>query len=761
MEAKPTTEYGKQLKSTLSPALWAARATKAHERVAVVEAVLADANAGEGTVSRESVRRHAPGVHWSTFRHWLRCYQTREGPAWERLLDRRVMPAPWSCPGEWRISLKAAYCQDPAASFDALRKTLRMLHGEGASLGDNTIRRILQESGLWKPRTRTGPVEKVTELHGGGGLVLLLAAELETGAVRSLAESALSVAAEQKGGGGMSRPEDGVRDDRGRFTGEYNALRHERYTEAGVDPFYHSVTEVRKERDLGSLQIARMSPETLKARLCSVIALPLVTERRGVVGLDGPMGAWLAVFSSYAYKAGSAEKTLSELKLLGAGEAMWDAHATTWGGLAGRWSEGGGWRQLVAYVDATTDPYWTERFTASGKVSRTGRVQPCLSRVCLSTGPGVPIFTEVLSGTAKLKDHLLDLLVRADRLLGPGELGRVTVVDAECGNATTLQTFASWPERDLVTVLKGSHRKGKALQDVGPWLSFRKRDRIREARVLLGDNLSVRVVEMERVGSRNPTSTWFATTAGQELLTTTDVAAVYLSRWPYQEDLFRRGRDGAGLERSHGYGVSKTQNVAVLTRREKADTKVQRCNVELRSAISSHIDAQLAFEEAKSRLSERKAQGEDLDGRHKLGQRQARDRLQSAGKHLRVVGRERDRALQEQRKQETMPDEIYVRDTALDSITTCLKMALLSLLEFVCQEYLGGRRITPRIFADALVALPVRIIERQHEVIYEVEPNKRDPEMMALLAGAFERINKRQLRNGKRRIVVRMQEAPG
>ncbi|MFH1690936.1 MAG: hypothetical protein ABIE42_12010, partial [Candidatus Eisenbacteria bacterium] len=281
------------------------------------------------------------------------------------------------------------------------------------------------------------------------------------------------------------------------------------------------------------------------------------------------------------------------------------------------------------------------------------------------------------------------------------------------------------------------------------------------ARVLLGDNLSVRVVEMERVGSRNPTSTWFATTAGQELLTTTDVAAVYLSRWPYQEDLFRRGRDGAGLERSHGYGVSKTQNVAVLTRREKADTKVQRCNVELRGAISSHIDAQLAFEEAKSRLSERKAQGEDLDGRHKLGQRQARDRLQSVERHLRVMGRERDHALQEQRKQETMPDEIYVRDTALDSITTCLKMALLSLLEFVCQEYLGGRRITPRIFADALVALPVRVIERQHEVIYEVEPNKRDPEMMALLAGAFERINNRQLRDGKRRIVVRMQEAPG
>ncbi|MFH1532184.1 MAG: hypothetical protein ABIK09_15775, partial [Pseudomonadota bacterium] len=402
MNTEPITEYGKRIREGLSADLWSGRVRRAHERVAIVEAVLADAEAAGGPVSRESLRRHAPTVHWSTFRHWLRGYQSREGPGWERLLDRRLMPAPWSCPTEWRVTIKAAFCHDPEASYDELRKTLQLLYGEEATLGDNTIRRILQEAGLWKARRRSGPVEKVTELHGGGGLVLLLAAELETGAVRSLAESALSVAAEQKGGGGISRPEDGMRDDRGRFTGEYNALRHERYTDAGVDPFYHSVAEVRKERDLGSLQIARMSPETLKARLCSVIALPLVTERRGVVGLDGPMGGWLAVFSSYAYKAGSAEKTLSELKLLGAGEAMWDAHATTWGGLAGRWSDGGGWRQLVAYVDATADPYWTERFTASGKVSRTGRVQPCLSRVCLSTGPGVPIFTEVLSGTAKL-----------------------------------------------------------------------------------------------------------------------------------------------------------------------------------------------------------------------------------------------------------------------------------------------------------------------------------------------------------------------
>ncbi|MFH1530068.1 MAG: hypothetical protein ABIK09_04930 [Pseudomonadota bacterium] len=761
MKAEPITVYGKRIREGLSAELWSGRVRRAHERVAIVEAVLADAEAAGAPVSRESLRRHAPTVHWSTFRHWLRSYQSREGPEWERLLDRRLMPAPWTCPAEWRVAIKAAYCHDPAGSYDSLRKTLQLLYGEEATLGDNTIRRILQEAGLWKPRPRSGPVEKVTELHGGGGLALILAAELATGAVRSIAEAALSWARSQESGGGMARPEDDVRDDRGRFTGEYNALRQERYESAGIDPFFHSVAAVRGERDLGDLQLSRMGLDTLWARLRVITVLPLVTERRGVAGLDGPMGGWLEAFSSYAYKAASAEKTLSELKLLEAGGAMWDAHATTWGRVVSRWSGEDGWRQCVAYVDATTDPYWTERFTASGKVARTGRVQPCLSRVSLSAGPGVPIFMEVVSGTVKLKDHLLELLRRADGLLGPGELGRVTVVDAECGNAAMLQAFASWPERDLVTVLKGSQRQGKTLQDAGPWLDFRERDRVREARAVLANGLSVRVVEMERVGSRHPTTTWFATTAGEEMLPTKDVAEIYLSRWPSQEDLFRRGRDGAGLERSHGYGVAKTQNVAVLTRREKADAKVQRWNVELRGAISSHISAQLAVEDTKARLVERKTEGEDLDGRNKLGLRQASARLKDAGKRVRAVERDRAEALREQRKQQTMPDEIYVRDTALDSVTTCLKMTLLALLEYVCQEYLGGRRITPRTFAEAFVALPVRIRERRHEVIYEVEPNPRNPEMMALLEGAIERINQQKLRHGKRRIVVRMQSGPG
>ena len=88
--------------------------------------------------------------------------------------------------------------------------------------------------------------------------------------------------------------------------------------------------------------------------------------------------------------------------------------------------------QAVYYVDATQDPWWTQHFAASGKVSRTGRVQPCLSRTVFSSGPGVPIIAEVTSGRADLSTQMFDMMNATDTVLGKGAVSRVTVVDAEC-----------------------------------------------------------------------------------------------------------------------------------------------------------------------------------------------------------------------------------------------------------------------------------------------------------------------------------------
>ena len=119
------------------------------------------------------------------------------------------------------------------------------------------------------------------------------------------------------------------------------------------------------------------------------------------------------------------------------------------------------------------------------------------------------------------------------------------------------------------------------------------------------------------------------------------------------------------------------------------------------------------------------------------------------------------KAASELKKQESTPLEIYARDTDLDSIMTCLKMSLLSLLEFIGHEYFAGYRMTPRTFAEALVPLPVTIRERPHEIVYEVAPNPRDPKMMELLTSALDRITSRRLKVRGRRFIARIRDDPG
>ena len=136
------------MRAKLSPELWLQRVVKARQRSEQVEAVLAEA--GGGPVGREMVRRLAPGVAWPTFLNWLRCYEAREGPGWERLLDLRYATPAWETPAAWAAAVKALGLHEPRPSFEKMREMLTRLFGSEARLGDKTLRKILREAGLWE-----------------------------------------------------------------------------------------------------------------------------------------------------------------------------------------------------------------------------------------------------------------------------------------------------------------------------------------------------------------------------------------------------------------------------------------------------------------------------------------------------------------------------------------------------------------------------------------------------------------------------------
>src|ERR1035441_9515598 len=89
--AEPVTERVFQLRRRVGPRRWDRVAGEAQERLRVVKEMQQRA---PGESRRKRLARIAPKVHWSTYSHWRRKFEVRDGPEWERLVDTRVPPSP-------------------------------------------------------------------------------------------------------------------------------------------------------------------------------------------------------------------------------------------------------------------------------------------------------------------------------------------------------------------------------------------------------------------------------------------------------------------------------------------------------------------------------------------------------------------------------------------------------------------------------------------------------------------------------------------
>jgi hypothetical protein len=728
----------RELMARLPSERWAQIEARAHERVRILEVV---DNARVGGLSRRRAHAEvAPSVQWSTYLNWWRCSRDRQGEPWERQLDGRIPPPPTRIPDEVRSAACLLRRVNSTILCEEARKHLVAQFGpERGDMSDASLKRFWKEAGLEQPRggLQRAPREEVTRLSGGGGLALVAAAAVETGVVEELgaavvAQAKLAAAGQAEVG---ANPSDELRDEVGRFTADYNrAVRGSSVRDPRLDP--DAVKRAR--RDLNTLALVKNRPETAGYKLLVCGLAPLVTERRGFDGLENPTAAWLEALGGPAYQDTTLDKYLAELALVDAGETLWTTHAKHWQRLTKPWckEEGApGWLRYVAYVDATQEPYWSRQFAASGKVSRVGRVMPSLSRVALMGGPGVPLIMETHAGSVSMKTQLLGFLERVEAVLGEGELGRLTVVDAEMATLSLLSALASRPDAWFVTVLKGATVKAAQLTAEQPWQSFRERDQLRALRVQLNrrslskDELVLRGVEMAREGSRAPGSTLFLTNATEEDLTTEEVAEVYLSRWPHQEQRFRDGRNGLAFDRTHGYGGHYATHVALSTKLEMAQRRVELAQAGVETAIRVEERLQTQLDEAKH--GERMA---------------ARETLQTATRSRREAERKLAAKQRELVRLESTPREIYVRDTTRDNIVMCAKLTALMLVEFVLKEYFGGLRMEPRTFIDLFVSVPVTIRESKHRVVYELDANPRSPVNTERLREACREINRRRLR---------------
>ncbi|MEO2237110.1 MAG: hypothetical protein ABGW95_02550, partial [Candidatus Poseidoniia archaeon] len=442
-----------------------------------------------------------------------------------------------------------------------------------------------------------------------------------------------------------------------------------------------------------------------------------------------------------AYMPATLDKTLAELGLLDVDDALWRAHSRSWHELSARWAGGdASWPRSVAYVDGTADPYWTRAFARSGKVSRVGRVMPCMTRVAIHGGQGVPLLVETHAGAASLKKRLLPMLERLDEAIGPAAaVGRLIIIDAEVGTAGMIWAMHEQTEMGFVTVLKGAVAKGAEISDEQPWRPFRVRDEVRDVQVYLrgkdapDEGIRLRGVQMRRSDGRRPQTTLFATNVDPADLQAAEVASWYLSRWPRQEQQFRKGRNGGGLNRSHGYGGEHVQHVALEDKQARA-----RRSVEL--AAARHESATATRDELATGLAAVPA-----GTRRKV--------LKLADGDVRSKSRAVSKREQADEKLQSLPAQIRERDTTRDSIMTCLKLNVLSLVEFVLQEYFAGTAMEWRTFIEQFVPMAVTVRSNKHRCVYELHGNPRQPSTMAKLRAAVDELNRRRIKRGKQLLV--------
>ena len=747
----PTTVFGLNLRTHSTDSQWRCNVASAHEKARIVQAI--QAKQESGFTNRKALAAVAPEVRRSRFQDWMRCVHKREGPLWERLLDGRLPPRGGPrIPEPVRSFVVGLRVAQPEMPYSMALSLAAARFGKDGEMSERSLRRIWREAGV--PRVPVPVAEVVTIKHTGGGLVLLGGVDLDMGLMVELAKNI------QDAGRRAAREQDkelvevetvGLRDERGRLTPAYNHDSREGVTEGKPDWRLDTDESKRKTRDLSTLSILKTSPEALGAKLAAIGACGLLTEQRGFGGLNAPIGSALELLSGFSYMPRTLDKCLGELGVVDAETEIWHTYGEKAAMFIKRWTAGETgrtWLRVVVYVDATHDPYWTDRFAESGPVSRTGRVQPCLSRLTVTGGYGTPIVMETYPGGMSLRDEVLRLLERVAAVVGEGQIGQLVVMDAEMATA---QLLASFKERHFITVYKGQ-TKNFTHDDKAAWQPFREKDQLREGHVTIHgkdfpEGLRFRAVEMKRANSRRQRSTIFVTNVPLDEMDTIDVAKAYLSRWQHQEQGFRERRDGLGANHSHGYGGEYIQHSVLVTKIDKAQRAVERAKERLRIAEEALAKAESFMPKPSPRVEGAKPKPNPKPEEDILNLVKAAKREKTAAK------RASEKADEHLQKLLTTSRVIYRRDTTRENIATAATFTVLLLIEYVLREYFGGSRINLRTFIEQFVLIPVTVRTTAKQVTYQFHANLRNPTRTEQLRQACEVITAKCLRRSKKVLV--------
>ncbi len=783
---EPSTPELVVVKSRISLKSWSTRVKSARGDEKVLKKIVRRVKAGD------SLNRAIARVVEKSKRSWvMRRWSKYLERGFEVLIDARSPREP-ELSKACGSAIQAAREADPKLTvFDAVN----LLHSQKFEPlpSSSTIKREFSkiDGRARKAERKKEEAERIVELPFAGG-ELLMAAEMETGGMAALTDEVLLLGQEAMKASAGQTPELDVehRDAKGHFTGAYNRKRRRKKGDE-IAPYMSSAAEKAAGRVPSWPRFVHERRQTLEPKLQMLVLAPLVSATKGWNALRAPDAAGLEPLTGFAYMPSTLAKMTSALAISDAGPRLLERVGQHWHRVAQeRWGEAGAMAAL--YVDNHAKEVWSSLFTQCGKVSHLNRVMPCITTTYVHTGAGASLAAAVQSGGAPLAPKLAGLVERAEAILG-GEVGRVVVIDGEGSTFDVLESFTK-KGRVIITPLRPSRAPALELRySKGSYFRpYRENDELRVATAQLLHKSTHRTLEVGALVVRRAhreIDTVLLTTGLALGMEGRDLADLYFSRWPIQENAFKEG-SAVGLNEHRGNCGRMVSNVAVVTEMERIERRVAAAERKQKVEGKSTKQFERALEEtgykhrrATSGLATRRRRLDSLIAQGRTGGTQLgraaiehRKALNSAEDAQRALDKAQRRLMSHRKrmvKLETTLAQLAKRsthlepqrrirqlDVALDSILTATKLTASQLIAFASREYLPSLPMTAQTFVSRAFPIRGHRILRVDEEIVIFHENPRDPEMSAALRDACTRLNSRALARGGRRIRYRVETNP-
>ena len=783
---EPTSPRLRRLKARISPEAWQGRVKQAELDEVDVRAILGHVERGRSL--NAAIAEVLPKSRRSWAMHKIPAYR-RDGL--EALIDARQ-------PREAQVSraclqvVQAARMANPTLTVEEAFKVLEDQRINPLPHAATIKREFARVDARRRYAVKAERAKKAVEIalpFAGGEL--LAAAEQETGGIAALTDAVVEVAEHAKEVSEGQEPERDVagRSGLGQFTATYNRRRKRKRGEV-IAPYLRTAEEKAEGRVPSWPRFVHEDRDALAAKLW-MLTVGWIASGKGWEGLRAAQMTGLAPLTGYAYMPSTLAKMVSAMAISGLGPRLLRAVGEKWHEVAeARWQEAGAMAAL--YIDNHAKEVWSDLFTLSGKVSHRNRVMPCITTTYAHTGAGTPVVLSVQSGSAPLAPRLVDLVDQAEETLG-GSVRRALVIDAEGSTFDILSAFDA-KDRVIVTPLRPSRAPELELRysQGSYYRPYRDNDELRIASCTLVHKTTGRSLELGALLVRRPhheNDIVLLTTGTRLGCEGRDLADLYFSRWPLQENAFK---DSVvlGNDRHRGNCGRMVANVAVITELEQIEKRLERTRqtlAEVTAESSAVADAAVAarriVQRARSLLATRRRRFDALIAEDKtsgkaftdaaLEHQQAlahSEQCAEAAEKAAVAAAknvERRTALEERmakdeaRCKKLEPQRtIRQLDVAQDMILTATKLTAAQLISFAIREYLPSMKMTAETFCRRVFSIQGRKeIEDDEERVFFYE-NPRDKEVTEALRDACRRLNQRKIQRAGRRVHYAVAPAP-